>query len=73
MRAVRPAAVRPAVTAWLAYVALALCLTWPLPMHLGTALPRLAYQVILASTSGISGSSATRSRKAACRSTRRRS
>lgn len=37
--AVRPAALRPAVIAWLAYVVLALCLTWPLPLHLGTHLP----------------------------------
>ena len=33
------AAVRPAVAAWLAYVVLALCLTWPLPLHLSTHLP----------------------------------
>jgi hypothetical protein len=39
MAAVRLAAVRTAVLAWLAYVALAMCLTWPLPMHLGTHLP----------------------------------
>lgn len=37
--AVRPAALRPAVVAWLAYVALAVCLTWPLPLHLSTHLP----------------------------------
>jgi hypothetical protein len=33
------AAVRPAVVAWLAYVVLALCLTWPLPLHISTHLP----------------------------------
>jgi hypothetical protein len=33
------AAVRPALAAWLAYVVLALCLTWPLPLHLSTHLP----------------------------------
>jgi Predicted membrane protein (DUF2079) len=33
------AAVRPAVAAWLAYVVLALCLTWPLPLHISTHLP----------------------------------
>jgi hypothetical protein len=33
------AAVRPGVAAWLAYVVLAMCLTWPLPLHLSTHLP----------------------------------
>jgi hypothetical protein len=39
MAAVRLAAVRPAVIAWLAYVVLAMCLSWPLPLHLSTHLP----------------------------------